>query len=56
MSARDVAVIGHKGFRAGKALVIAGPRNRFLAFAVRFAPRSLVRKIAGRLNRASYAS
>jgi len=56
MSAKDVAVIGHRGFRAGKALVIAGPRNRLMAFAIRFAPRSLVRKIAGRLNQASYAA
>lgn len=56
MTAREVAEIGHRGFRDGKAVVIAGIRNRFLASSVRFAPRSLVRKIAGRLNRASYAT
>lgn len=54
MSAAEVAAIGHAGFRAGKPIVVAGLKNRVLAFGSRFAPRIIVRKVAGLLNRASY--
>jgi uncharacterized protein len=55
MSADAVARIGHSAFRAGRVVAVAGARNRFLAFSVRFAPRVLARKVAGRLNRATYS-
>ena len=49
MDARSVAQAGYRGFRSGKILVIPGVRNRLTAFSIRFAPRSLVRKVAKRL-------
>jgi short-subunit dehydrogenase len=54
MSAEAVARIGHGAFRQGRVVAIAGLRNQLLAFSVRLAPRSLVRKIAKALNTASY--
>jgi hypothetical protein len=51
MDVEEVARIGYDGWKAGKALVIAGRRNRIRAFVVRLAPRALVRKIVRRLNR-----
>jgi len=53
MSAEAVARVGHRAFRAGRAVAIAGFRNRLLTLSVRFAPRSVVRKIVKRLNRVS---
>jgi hypothetical protein len=50
MSARRVAEIGHRAFRAGRVLVVPGLGNRLLAFSVRLTPRWLVRKIAKRLQ------
>jgi hypothetical protein len=50
MTADEVARIGFDGWKAGKILVVAGMRNRIGAASVRFAPRSLVRRIARRLN------
>jgi short-subunit dehydrogenase len=49
MSARNVARAGYQGFRRGKVLVVPRVTNRLAAMAVRFAPRSLVRKVARRL-------
>lgn len=46
MNARTVAEIGYRGLMKGKVLVIPGLRNRILALSVRFAPRSMVAKIA----------
>ncbi len=54
MSAATVARIGHDAFRRGRSVVIAGFRNRLLAFSVRLGPRFVVRKIAKYLNAASY--
>jgi short-subunit dehydrogenase len=54
MSAPEVARIGYAGFRAGRAVVVTGVRNRVMAVSTRFAPRVLVRKVVKRLNRASY--
>jgi short-subunit dehydrogenase len=51
MDVEEVARIGYEGWKAGKALVIAGRRNRIRAFVVRLAPRALVRKAVRRLNR-----
>jgi short-subunit dehydrogenase len=54
MSAEAVARIGHRAYRDGQVVAIAGLRNRLLAFSTRLAPRSAVRKIAKRFNAASY--
>src|ERR1043166_4430526 len=50
MPARSVAEIGHRAFRKGRAVSIAGWRNWLLANSVRFVPRALVRKVVKRLN------
>jgi short-subunit dehydrogenase len=47
-----VARLGFEGWKAGKTLVITGLRNRAGAFAVRFIPRAMARRIAKRLNAA----
>ena len=46
MTARNVAKAGYKGFRRGKVIVVPRVTNRLAVFAQRFAPRSLVRKVA----------
>lgn len=43
--AAHVARAGHRALRQGKTLVVPGLRNRLLAFAVRLAPRALVRRV-----------
>jgi short-subunit dehydrogenase len=50
MSVDEVARIGYEGWKRGASLVIAGRRNRWRAFAVRLAPRALVRKAVRELN------
>ena len=50
MDAAAVAAAGYQGFRAGKALVIPGLRNRLGAFAVRLTPRAMMRKFVAGLN------
>ncbi|MFL5341839.1 MAG: SDR family NAD(P)-dependent oxidoreductase [Gemmataceae bacterium] len=50
MSAAAVAKIGHRGFRRGKVVNVAGWRNWLLVESVRFAPRFLVRKITKSLQ------
>ena len=55
MPVEPVARFGHRAFRQGHVVAIPGLHNRLLAFSVRLAPRSLVRKIAKRLNLATYA-
>ena len=50
MSVEEVARIGYEGWQKGKPLVIAGARNRWRAFAVRFVPRAYVRKAVRELN------
>jgi len=52
MSAETVAQLGHRAFRGRRVVAIAGLRNQLLAFSVRFAPRSVVRKVAKYLNAA----
>jgi short-subunit dehydrogenase len=56
MSAESVAWMGHRAFRNGRVVAVAGWRNRLLACSVRFGPRAVVRKVAKRLNAASYGS
>lgn len=46
MDAGLVARSGYRGFRRGKVIVIPGVGNKLGAFAVRFAPRVVVRKVA----------
>jgi uncharacterized protein len=50
MNATAVAQAGYRGFRRGKVVVIPGLKNKLGAFSVRFAPRSIVRKIVKRLQ------
>ena len=48
--AKSVAQAGYRGFRRGRWLVIPGLGNKLGAFAVRFAPRLVVRKVVKRLQ------
>jgi short-subunit dehydrogenase len=50
MSAREVALEGHRAFRGGRAVVVSGLRNRLLVLLVRLTPRLLVRKIVKKFN------
>ncbi|KAA2236206.1 SDR family NAD(P)-dependent oxidoreductase [Salinarimonas soli] len=50
MSARDVAEAGVDGFTAGHAVVLPGASNAIGANLARILPRSLTRKLAGRLQ------
>ena len=50
MDAKYVALLGYRGFRRGKVLVIPGAINKLGAFSVRLSPRRLVRKIVKRLQ------
>lgn len=52
MSAESVAQIGHRAFRQGRVVAVAGLRNQTLAFSVRLAPRAVTRKITKYLNAA----
>jgi short-subunit dehydrogenase len=49
LDVRKVAEAGYRALRGHKTLVVPGLMNKLGVFAVRFAPRSLVRKISGRL-------
>ncbi len=50
MDARTVAEAGYRGLMAGKPVVIPGLMNKVLAQSVRFSPRSLVTKIARKMQ------
>ncbi|MEO6359060.1 MAG: SDR family oxidoreductase [Sphingomicrobium sp.] len=50
MDSADVVRIGLAGLDRNKAVVIAGVTNRIGAWSTRFAPRSAVRKIAGKMK------
>ncbi len=50
MSAAAVAVCGHRAFRKKQVLAVPGMRNRLLIFLARLAPRSIIRKTAGKFN------
>jgi len=56
MSARDVARIGHRAFRARQVVAITGVRNQLLTLSVRLGPRAMVRKIVKVLNASTYKS
>ena len=50
MSAKAVADLGYAAMHRGKPMVITGAKNKLLAIAGKFAPRSLTTHVAGRLN------
>jgi short-subunit dehydrogenase len=50
MSAAEVARLGVEGYEARRAIVVTGARNRLSVLGAKFAPRSLSRRIAGRLQ------
>jgi len=50
MSAAEVARLGVEGYEARRAIVVTGARNRLGVLGAKFAPRSLSRWIAGRLQ------
>jgi len=51
MSAAEVAHIGYRGMRQGKGTVVAGVRNRLMAFSTRLVSRSMAARIAARIMR-----
>lgn len=51
MTAKEVAVQGHRAFRNGKVIIITGFLNRLLVLLVRFAPRWFPRRIVAGYNR-----
>ena len=50
MTASEVAKLGYAAMQRGHAIAITGTKNKLLAIAGKFAPRSLTTKVAGRLN------
>jgi short-subunit dehydrogenase len=50
MDARTVAEAGYRGLMAGKPVVIPGLMNKLIAQSVRFTPRSMVTKIAHKMQ------
>jgi short-subunit dehydrogenase len=50
MDAAEVALEGYHAMLAGKTEIIAGARNRRVIFAARLAPRTLLARMARRLN------
>jgi short-subunit dehydrogenase len=50
MSAKAVAIQGHKAFRGGRVVDVSGWRNRLLVLLVRLTPRFLVRRITRKFN------
>jgi uncharacterized protein len=56
MTAAAVARLGHRAFRSGHVVAITGVRNKIPTFAVRLAPRALVRKITKFYNATPKAS
>jgi uncharacterized protein len=50
MNARTVAQVGYDGLMAGKRVAIAGFSNKLTVFSTRLAPRTMLAKIARKLN------
>jgi len=50
MTAKAVAVQGHRAFRGGRVVTVSGWRNRLLVLLIRLLPRVLVRGIVKRFN------
>lgn len=51
MSAAEVARLGVDGYEAGTAIVVTGTANRLGTLGAKFLPRSLIRRIAGTLQK-----
>jgi len=51
LEASKVAWAGYRGLRRGKTLVVPGLRNKLTTFAVRFVPRSLLRKTVAMIQK-----
>ena len=51
LDAGKVARAGYKGLRRGKTLVVPGLRNKMTTMAVRFVPRSLVRRVVAMMQK-----
>ena len=51
MTAAEVAVAGHRAFRAGQCVKVTGAKNLFLAQMTRILPRVVVRRAVGRYNK-----
>jgi len=51
LQASKVAWAGYRGLRRGKTLVVPGLRNKLTTFAVRFVPRSLLRKTVAMIQK-----
>ncbi|TYR80693.1 SDR family oxidoreductase [Priestia megaterium] len=50
MDVKTVAEIGYKGFKSGKTVIIPGLKNKILAGAVRFAPRTIITSIVRQMQ------
>ncbi len=50
MKSAEVASIGYRGLQRGQRVVIPGLPNKLLAFSARLSPKSIVLRIASRLN------
>ena len=50
MSAREVALRGHRAFRSGRVVAVSGWRNRLLVLLVRLMPRQVIRKASRKFN------
>jgi len=50
MNVKPVVEEGYRAMMKGQSLVVTGLRNRLMAFSIRFAPRSVVRKVVRRIQ------
>ena len=50
MSAAEVAIAGHRAFRAGRCIKVTGLKNLVLTQTTRILPRSVVRQAVGKVN------
>jgi uncharacterized protein len=53
MNCEEVALITVQALEKNRAIIIPGWRNKLMAYWPRFAPRALVRRLVGKVNRAS---
>ena len=51
MSAAEVAVAGHRAFRAGRCVCVPGAGNKFFILLIRLFPRSVARRVVGKYNK-----
>jgi short-subunit dehydrogenase len=53
MSCEEVALITVQALEKNRAIIIPGWRNKLMAYWPRLVPRALVRRLVGKVNRAS---